>query len=341
MTAGLQVRGQPRPGPMLLACAGWASCFLLIRWGLRDAPPLWFAGLRALTAGALLLVAGVARRSRTAAGCRTPSAPIPWKLVGAMAVTNVALGLGAMALAAGRTSTGAASVLANAQPLLVVVPAWLLYGERPWRWTLPALGAGMVGLALTAVPSGSAAGSLLALMAAAGLATTTLLTRRLGNADVLGVAGWQYLGGGLVLVLLAAVVEGAPGVHWTSRLVIVLGFLAVFGTAVPVLLWLVEARRAALTPLAAWTLMVPVLGVLLGVVVAAERPTGPAIAGYAVVLAATAAVLVGESRNHRPGRTGPGPDARQRAPDGAAPASHFGESVPLSVPPADARPGRP
>ena len=47
---------------MILITAAWGSCFVAIDWGLRDAPVLWFAALRSLLAGAVLI--GVALSTR-------------------------------------------------------------------------------------------------------------------------------------------------------------------------------------------------------------------------------------------------------------------------------------
>ena len=302
------LRRSPRPLRMLVACAGWASCFLLLGIALRGSPPLWLAAWRALIAGAALLgLRALSGRhvpgSAGDASAQPATSGRPWALITVMAITNVGVGLGAMASAAGETSTGAGTVLANAQPLLVVLPAWGLYGERPWRWTLPALGAGAVGLALTADPTGSLAGSGAALLASVGLAVSTLLARRLGSADLLAVGGLQFVLGGLLLGVTAVVVEGRPVVPGQAGPVVALLALSLLGTALPLAIWLGEARRCAVTPLAAWTLLVPVLGVVLGVLVAGERPGAVALTGYALVLGAGAAVLVGETAE-RPGRSG-------------------------------------
>ncbi|MBI4939559.1 MAG: DMT family transporter [Actinobacteria bacterium] len=290
---------RPRPLRMVVACVGWAGCFLLLGIALRGSPPLWVATWRALLAGSTLLAVSagrtlLARHARRGSDARGIVAT-PWPLVAVMALANVSVGLGAMATAAGGTSTGAATVLANAQPLLVVLPAWMLYGERPWRWTLPALGVGAVGLVLTADPSASLAGSAAALLASVGLAVSTLFARRIGTADLLAVGGWQYVFGGVLLGVTALAVEGHPVVPLRLGAVAALLALSVFGTAVPLVIWLGEARRCAVTPLAAWPLLVPVLGVVLGVLAAGERPGPVALLGYGLVLAATVVVLVGEN----------------------------------------------
>ena len=53
----------PRPGRMIGVTMAWGTCFVMIRWGLRDAPVLWFAALRSGVAGvALLMLAAWQRR---------------------------------------------------------------------------------------------------------------------------------------------------------------------------------------------------------------------------------------------------------------------------------------
>ena len=54
---------RPAPARMLWITAALGTCFLGVRWGLRDAPLLWFAALRAQLGGAALtFVACVQRR---------------------------------------------------------------------------------------------------------------------------------------------------------------------------------------------------------------------------------------------------------------------------------------
>ena len=44
---------RPKPLRMLWITAAFGACFVAIQWGLRDAPVLWFAALRAIAAGRL------------------------------------------------------------------------------------------------------------------------------------------------------------------------------------------------------------------------------------------------------------------------------------------------
>lgn len=272
----MQLR-RPNPLRMLLITFAWGSCFLAISIGLKDAPLLWFAALRALIAGAaLLLVAGL-RREATPRGART------WTLIIVMAIINVSVAFAAMFGGLVGLSTGAASVLANAQPLFIVLPAWWIYKERVSVRTLAALGAGFTGLLAVAVPSGAGTGAWLSITAALAITAGTLISRQI-KANVLPVIGWHFLIGGAILALIAGLVEGAPVINWSARFIGILLYLSLVGTAAAFLGWFTEVRHCRLDAVSAWTLLVPVFGILLSILVVGERQTSWGIAGMMLVI---------------------------------------------------------
>jgi probable blue pigment (indigoidine) exporter len=196
--AGLTAR--PRPARMLWVTAVWGACFVTIQWGLRDAPVLWFATLRsAVAGGALLGVATVQRRP-------PPSGRRAWLLVAALAVTNAGVAFAAMFAGVAGLATGTAAVLANAQPLLVLLPAWWLYGEPVTARMAVGLAVGFAGLLVVAVPGGGGSGAWLSILAAVAITAGTLLARRLAGVDVVQAAGWHFLLGGTGLAAVAAAV---------------------------------------------------------------------------------------------------------------------------------------
>jgi probable blue pigment (indigoidine) exporter len=264
---------------MLLITAAWGACFVTIRWGLRDAPVLWFATLRALIAGAALVGIG------TVQGRTWPSGTRAWMLITAMAVTNASIAFAAMFAGVDGLATGTAAVLANAQPLLILLPAWSLYGERITARTSAGLIVGFAGLLVVAVPGGGGSGAWLSVLAAIAITTGTLLSRRLAGIDLVHAAGWHFLIGGAVLAAVASAVEGLPRIDWTPRFVLALAFLALVGTALAFWAWFTETMRCPLGQLAAWTFLTPVFGVAFGLVLTGERPAGWTAAGMLLVLA--------------------------------------------------------
>lgn len=280
---------------MLFVTLAWGLCFLAIRWGLRDATPLWFAALRALLAGAILLSWAVITGRPMVRGRRA------WLLVSVLGLTNVSVAFAAMFAGTAAAATGVAAVVANSQALLVPLPALWLYRERLPAAGWPGLALGFAGLFLLAAPGGGqASGVLLSLLAAAAITTGTLLSRQLDGLDLVSASGWHLLVGAVPLVVAASAVEGAPRIVWSVRFTGSLLFLAVVGTALAFLVWFGESRRAPLAALASWTLLVPVFAVAAGVFVLGERPTARTGLGIALVAGALAVLTLPARAKSRP-----------------------------------------
>lgn len=295
---------RPRPTRMLVITAAWGSCFVAIDWGLRDAPVLWFAAFRSLLAGTVLV--GVALTQRRA----PPHGLIAWSQISLLALFNVTIAFAAMFAAAAALSAGVAAVLSNAQPLLVLLPAWWLFGERPRRSAGVAAAVGVVGLAITASASiGTTSGAALALLAASAITTGTVLARRLHDVDVVVVSAWHFLIGGAGLSILAFMREGAPSVSWTPRFISALAFLALVGTAGASVLWFMEVRRAPLAAVALWTFLTPVFGLIFSAIALREYPSTRELIGIALVLAGLAGGLAWPAR--RPGNRNDRPSPGQ------------------------------
>jgi probable blue pigment (indigoidine) exporter len=264
---------------MLWITAAWGACFVAIRWGLRDAPVLWFAALRALIAGvALVAVATVQQRP-------LPSGRHVWGLIGLLAATNASLAFAAMFAGVDGLATGTAAVLANAQPLLILLPASWFYGERVTPRTAVALGVGFAGLLIVALPGGGGSGAWLSILAAVAITAGTLLSRQLAGTDLVHAAGWHFLIGGALLAGVAGVAEGVPRVDWTPRFVLSLSFLALVGTALAFWAWFTETLRCPLSRLAAWTFLTPLFGVGFGALLTREYPGIWVATGMVLVLA--------------------------------------------------------
>jgi probable blue pigment (indigoidine) exporter len=280
---------------MLWITGVWGVCFLAIRLGLEDAPVLWFAALRALIAAAALLLLCLVQRRRVPRGGRT------WALITLMGIVNVTVAFAAMFAGTAGMAIGAAAVLANAQPLLIILPAWWIYGEAVSVRTLFGIVAGFAGLLMVGVASGGGTGAWLSLLAAAAVTAGTLLSRALHGADLVAASAWHFLIGGLLLAGLAALNEPTTTINWSPRFLAVLLFLSLVGTAAAFLAWFREAGRSRLDLLTAWTLLAPVIGVAVSLFLPGERPPPWAAAGTGLVLASLWLVL-----RHPGGRTGQG-----------------------------------
>ncbi len=241
--------------------AVYAVCFVMIKAGLTFAPPLRFAGLRALIAGVALLSLVIVLRQ--------PWRP-PRRLWLRLLMLSLAAPAGAFAgmfLSPGQAGAGIASVLGNIQPLITVVLAAIFLQEQLTPGKSTALALGLIGVTLIVSPAlvsadaGSFSGAMLALAASAGSSAGNVIFKTMGNQrSVLTIAAWQLIVGSLPLLALSSLIERDGQMLWTAEFVGLLLFLALIGTSFTTAVWYWLVQREDLGRLTMALFLVPVLG---------------------------------------------------------------------------------
>lgn len=203
------------------------------------------------------------------------------------------------ALAIALTPISVASSILQATPLVVVLGAAVMFGEKvsPSRWALILLGFVGVLIILRPGPSGFDALSLLALLAMAGFAGRDLATRAappaLSNAQ-LGVTGFIMLALSGVIILA---VSGGALFPDTLTLLLVAG-AALFGISAYAAL--TTAMRTGevgvVTPFRYTRLL---FAMALGVTVFGERPDAATLLGAAVIVGC-GIILLAQTRRRSP-----------------------------------------
>lgn len=295
-----------------LAPATWGTTYLVTSELLPPGHPLWSGVLRALPAGLLLLAV---TRHR-------PHGDWWWRAT-ALGALNVGAFFPLLFLAAYRLPGGTAAVLGAAQPLLVAALTVLVLHDRPHRHALLAALAAPLGVALVVLrpdagtdPLGVAAG----LTATAAMATGLVLTRRWGRpagVGTLAVTSWQLTAGGLLVVPVAAAVEGAPPVPDGPALA-GYAWLGLAGAALAYALWFRGAGRLPLTQVSVLGALSPLTAAALGWIVLGQALDATQLAGFTL---AVGAMVVAQL----PARPGPAQPASRRP--AAQPASR--QSVPI------------
>lgn len=268
-----------------------ASCFVAIRAAAGAAPPLRFAALRLLLAGGALL----------------PLLPLLgqpllpprqlWPAILLLALAASAFGYGAMFASPGLAGAGLASVLGNAQPLLVLAAGPWLLGEALTRRKVAGLALGLAGLTLVTLPSLSGAdalrlerGAALALASSVGLALGTVVVRRLGpRAPVLTLTAWQLLLGAVPLLAASALTERASPTVWSASFVVILLYLALAGTTFVTAAWYRLLARHEAGRLSLFFFLVPAFGLAFAAILLGEAVTPSQAVGAALVVASAAA----------------------------------------------------
>lgn len=278
----------------MLAPITWGTTYVTITELLPDGRPLFVAAMRVVPAGLVLLIAGtIASRWRPRGS--------EWWQTALLSVFNFGIFFPLLIAAVYRLPGGVAAAVGGLQPLMVVAVTRVLTGRRPRRaevivGLVAALGVGLVVLRPNA--GLDPVGLLAAFGANVSFAIGVVLTKKFpAPTNRIAATGWQLLMGGVVLVPLAAFVEGAPPA-FTGRTVAGFAYLSIIATALAFVLWFNGVRRLPTAAPPLLGLAGPVTGVVLGWVILGQPLSPVQLVGFAIVLGAITygAALPGSSR---------------------------------------------
>jgi drug/metabolite transporter (DMT)-like permease len=278
----------------------WAICFPLITAGIAFSPHLTFAALRALLAGAVLVALAVGLRRPVPKGIRI------WTILVFVGLGATSLGFLGMFHAAEFVSPGVATVVANTQPLLAAVLASMFLGEHLDARGKVGLALGFGGILLITVPqllneqTGSyAIGVAYIILAALGITVGNVLIKRIaGEVDAMMAMGIQILVGGLPLLVGAWALEAPQSIVWSPRFVLALVGLSLPGTALVYWLWFSILEKVPLNRANAFSFLIPIFGVAMGVLFYGERVGWLGAGGIGLTLLGI--VLVNKTAEPRP-----------------------------------------
>ena len=283
----------------LLLCCIWGSTWLFIKLGLRDLPPLTFAGIRFVIAAIILFALILARR------VPLPNKKRDWILLAVTGVMSFSLNYGLVFWGEQYISSGLAALLQSTLPAFgLIIAHFYLPGER---MTLPRIAGVLLGVLGVGVifsnqlqVSGPRAlwGSAALVGSAFCAAYANVLVKTYGlNLQPTMLAGGQMLFGLIPLLLIGIPLEGNPlKFHWTPIAVISLLYLAVVGTVIAFLLyyWLMHNMDVTKTMLIA--LVTPVVAVILGMLVLKEELHWRTLVGGAMIMSGIALIVARRGR---------------------------------------------
>ncbi len=202
--------------------------------------------------------------------------------------------------------SGFASLIVSTLPIMVALLEWVLPGgealnKRGWAGTL----LGTLGIAVLVWPSlhrstnGTQAsgqvglGILICLLAALCFAVGSILSRRFKfKADTFIATGWEIGCAGLFNAAFALATGGFHRAVWTVHGAEAILWLSVFGSLVGLVAFTYLLQHVAVSKVATYAFVNPMIAVLLGVLVLGERLQPTELAGMAVIVCSVAMVVL-------------------------------------------------
>lgn len=272
----------------------WSASFVFIRVLAPVLGPVWVATARLLLGGAALAIAFAVMR-------RHVDVAQHWRAYLFVGVLNSSLPFLLFAHAALALPASYLVILNAALPLFGAVAASVWLDERLTAGKMAGLVVGVAGVVLVSRAGPLVPDTTFAVAVAASLAAVLCyalagvwLKRRGTTLEPIAVAGWSQLLGGLALLPFAAF---AP-IHGTITTAVVINvlLLALVCSAVAYVLYFRLIADVGPTRAMTVTFLMPAFGMLWGHWFLDETITLPMVAGAALVVGGTAAVLRPRSR---------------------------------------------
>jgi len=280
--------------PLVLACLAatwlvWGSTYLAIRFALVGFAPFYLMATRFLIAGAFLMAWQLAR------GAAWPTAR-EWRnalLVGTLMLGG---GMGGTAYAEQTIASGLVVAVIAVIPILLVVIN-LAFRVYPRRSELVAVCVGLAGVIMLTQGAGihgSPAGLLAILLGTGGWALGSVLSQRKFTLAP-GATGFasELLCGGAALLAMSAL--RGESWHWTIQPSAWAAwlYLVVFGTLIAFNAYMVLLARTSASLAASYSLVNPVVALLLGVTLGRESVSAWEWLSAGIVLVGVVILFVG------------------------------------------------
>ncbi|WP_028216071.1 EamA family transporter [Paraburkholderia oxyphila] len=298
------------PKDLLLALVvvlAWGVNFVVIKVGLHGVPPLLLGALRFLLAAfpAVLFV-------------KRPKLPLRWLLAYGATISFGQFVFLFTAMYVGMPA-GLASVVLQAQAFFTLVFAAVFLGERFRAQNVIGLLVAAAGLAVIGLQSSAAAGAGAQTMTAAGFVLTlcaacmwalgNIVTKKVGQVDLVGLVVWASLIPPLPFLVLSYFMEGPQrieaalaGIGVDSIGAIV--YLAFVATLLGYSLWSRLLSKYPASQVAPFSLLVPIVGLAAAALLLGERLSAAQIGGAALVMAGLAVNVFGGWARARLASTG-------------------------------------
>ena len=272
----------------------WGSTYLAIKVAVDTVPPLFAAGIRFAIAGGVLF--GWSQLRGTPAPSR-----LEWRNLTILGALMFLASYSGLFWAERTLPSGIASVLVATIPVWTALLEIVVFKRQRLHWTLGvAIALGLGGVVMLAIDSTSGANvnllPCLAILASEiawsfGTIVTTMVKLPESKATS---AGAQMMLGGVMLIALSALVREIPPLpHISAAAWIAIAYLIVAGSLVAFTAFQWLLTQAPTTVVTSYAYVNPVIALMIGHSFGGEVISARAIAGSALVLVSTIALMKG------------------------------------------------
>lgn len=287
---------------LVLLCLTWGITWPLMKIALNDIPPLSMRTITSAFGAAILFAFCLATRR----SLRIPNAKA-WGHVLVISLLNITAFSLLSAFAQITAATSRVAILTYTMPIWTVLLAWIFLRERPSGVQMIAMAVCVLGLAILIYPltaAGVPLGAMLAIASGLSWAAGTVYVKwaRI-DADPMGTTAWQLMIAFCVIAACLFIADGRLDLdHAHAGALAAAIFTGIVGTGLAYALWFEIVRRLPAGTAALGSLGTPAMGVLTTVLIIGEQPTTADIIGFALIFAASAAVVLGPQKPVKPPR---------------------------------------
>jgi len=277
----------------LVVVVAWGVNFVVIKVGLDGVPPMLLGALRFLLAAfpAVLFV-------------KRPRIPLRWLLAYGATISLGQFAFLFSAMYVGMPA-GLASLVLQAQAFFTLGFAALFLRERLRSHNVAGLVIAAAGLAVIALHASAAgahpmtiAGFVLTLCAAVMWALGNIVTKKVGNVDLVGLVVWGSLVPPLPFLVLSYFIEGPRQIagaldHIGATSVFAIIYLAFIATLLGYSLWSRLLSRHPASQVAPFSLLVPIVGLAAAALLLDEHLSAAQIGGAVLVMGGLAVNVFG------------------------------------------------
>ena len=275
-----------------VVCVVWGTTYLAIRVAIETIPPLLMAGVRRIVAGSVLIAILKVR------GERLPG-PRTWPALTLLGILLLGFGNGAVVWAEQTVPSGLAALLVAMIPFWLVSVDVAMGGQRLNARRTAGLAVGFAGIVLLVWPEihvGAGGGPFLGgvistQLACAGWALGSVYAkRRRQEENVIAVAAFQMLFGGICLTIVGLLIGERTVVAFSTRSTTALVYLMTVGSLVGFAAYTYALKHLPVATVSLYAYVNPLIAVALGTLVLDEPLNGRVVVAAGVVLAGMALV---------------------------------------------------